>query len=196
MLFDEINTFVAKDVCEFILKANMLFEDNITLFVNSPGGICTDGFAIIDFMNASRIPIATRAVGEIASMGVSIFVSGSPGMRTMAPNTAVMTHQFSGGMYGKAHELLSVNKYHEKLHNIFVAHFVKNTKLTAKQVNDILLGPSDKYLDAKECLKYGICDRIAYPWDMEDEYPPIKAPKAPAAKASSIAKPKTGRSKA
>lgn len=169
MLFEEINEETSLKLCEFLLKANIIFddEDTVTLFLNSPGGDSSCGWAIIDLMESSRINVATRAVGEIASMASAIFVAGTKGQRIMTPNTSVMTHQFSTVIEGKAHELVAVRKIHDHLEEQFIQHFVKHTAMTAKQVKDVLLGPSDTWLTPKECLKYGICDSIALPWDVQ-----------------------------
>lgn len=170
MLFSEINELTAYDTCQFLLKSNILMTRNdfVTIFINSAGGYCTDGFAIIDMMKASRVKIATRAVGMIESMGFAIFVAGQKGYRTMAPNCEVMSHQFSGGMHGKSHELMAVRKNHDDLHNKFIKLFTEQTNMSKKQVEDVIFGPSDCYLTPKECLKYGITDRIASPWEFED----------------------------
>lgn len=166
MLFDEINDTSAKAACEFLLKSNLLFpsENVITLFINSPGGSVTDGWAIIDVMETSHVGIQTVGIGEIASMGATIFVAGDKGRRVLSKNAAVMTHQFAAYLYGKAHEMVAARKFHDKLENQFIQHFVKNTKMTAKQVRDILLRESDTWLEPKECLKYGMCDIVSDPW--------------------------------
>lgn len=169
LIFDEINEFTAKQACEWIIKSNLIYSKNeqLTMFINSPGGNVTDGLAIIDMMEASRLKVSTRAIGQIASMGVTIFVCGSKGLRYASPNTCVMTHQFSGMIYGKEHELLAVRNFHDSLSEKFVEIFTKKTKMSKKQVKDVLFGPSDKYLNAKDCLKYGICDKICNPFEFE-----------------------------
>jgi ATP-dependent Clp protease, protease subunit len=170
MIFDDIDEVSSYKTCQFLLKSNIVLSRNdfVTLYINSAGGYCTDGFAIIDMMQASRVKVATRAIGMIESMGFAIFVAGHKGYRTMAPNCEVMSHQFSGGMHGKSHELMAIRKNHDDLHNKFVKLFVEQTTMTKKQVEDIIFGPSDCYLTPKECLKYGICDRVSSPWEAED----------------------------
>ncbi len=167
MLFDEINEQSAKATCEFILKSNMVFDATfpLILFVNSPGGSLSDGFAIIDTMTTSRIPIQTIAIGEVASMGAAIFVAGKKGARLMTKNSSMMTHQFSAMVYGKTHELMAVRKYHDVISSKFINHFKRHTKMSEKQIKDILLRESDTWLEPKECLKYGLCDKIVEePW--------------------------------
>lgn len=171
MIFEDIDEIASYKTCQFLLKSNILLSRNefVTLYINSAGGACTDGFAIIDMMQASRVKVATRAIGMVESMGFSIFVAGHQGMRTMSQNCEVMSHQFSGSLYGKSHELMAVRKNHDDLHSRFVKLFTTRTNMTKKQVEEILLGPSDTYLTAKECLKFGITDRIASVWEFEDE---------------------------
>ena len=182
MLFEEIHEDSSLRLCEYLLKANMICDprDTLTLFINSPGGSVTDGWAIIDVMEASRVDIQTVALGCIASMGVLIFVAGTKGKRIMAPKTAVMTHQFSTAFYGKQHELIAARKFHDTLEQQFIAHFLRHTKMTEKQIREFLLKPSDTWLTAEECLKLGICDEIRDPWDEPEDVEPAPKKKKPA----------------
>ena len=167
MLWGDIDEESSYYACEFLIKSNIIFDsnENVTLFINSGGGAVSDGQAIIDVMETSNINIATRAIGQIASMAVSIFIAGTPGMRVMSKNCEVMTHQFTSYLEGKAHELVAVRQSHDNLEDRFIRHFIKHTKMSERNVRDILLGPSDRYLTAQECLKYGICDAVTDPWD-------------------------------
>jgi ATP-dependent Clp endopeptidase proteolytic subunit ClpP len=170
MIFSEIDEMTSIRTCEFLLKANMILDDAnpITLFINSPGGSVTDGWSIIDVMKSSRIEIQTVALGLLASMAVLIFTAGQKGKRVITPNTAVMTHQFAAMLYGKSHELMAARKFHDRLEKQIVDHFIRYSTMNEKQIRDILLGPSDNWLEPKECIKYGLADIIKNPWD-EDE---------------------------
>jgi ATP-dependent Clp protease protease subunit len=181
MLFEEIHEESALHLCEYLLKANIICapDDTLTLFINSGGGSVTDGWAIIDVMETSRLNLSTVALGCIASMAVLIFVAGTKGLRVMTPKTAVMTHQFSTAFWGKSHELMAARKFHDTLEKQFIEHFVRHTKMTEKQVREVLLKPSDTWLTAEECLAYGICDVIRNPFEAEEE-PAPKKKKAPA----------------
>lgn len=167
MLFDEINEGSSKAACDFLLKANLLFpsDHTVTMFINSQGGNVSDGWAIIDIMETSHIGIQTVGIGEIASMAACIFVSGDKSKRMLSKNSYIMTHQFAGFLAGKAHEMIAARKIHDKLETQFIKHFVHHTKMSEKQVRDILLRESDTWLDPKECLKYGLCDIVSDPWD-------------------------------
>lgn len=163
LLFGEIDEMSSYRAIDFIIKSNMILDSSIplTMFVNSPGGSCSDGFAIIDVMKTSRLKIQTVSTGSIASMGVLIAAAGSKGMRIMTKNTEVMAHQFSGYLFGKRHELVAAQTYHDRLEQQFIKFFLNNTKMNEKQVKDILFSPSDRWLTPQECVKYGIVDTIS-----------------------------------
>jgi len=199
MLFEEICEESALRCCDYLLKANLICDpdDTLTMFINSGGGSVTDGWAIIDVMEASRVNISTVAMGCIASMAVSIFVAGTKGLRIMTPRTAVMTHQFSSVLAGKHHELIAARKFHDTLEKQFIQHFLRHTKMTEKQIRTILLRPSDTWLTPEDCLKYGICDEIRDPWvDEEDldedlEDAEVVIPELPEPKVKPVTKKKT-----
>lgn len=162
-LYDVIEETSSKEFCTFLMKANHINKD-VTLFINSPGGYCSDGFAMIDMIEASRINVQTRAVGQICSMGFLLFITGQKGQRILAPNTQVMSHTFSGGVWGNSHDLLAKQDDFEQLYKRMVKHYEKHTNCTKKQIKELFLGKTDLYLTPKECLKYGIADVIAKPW--------------------------------
>ncbi len=173
MFFEEVDQVSSLELCNYLIKANLVLppDDAITIFINSDGGSCTDGWAIIDLMELSKVRIQTVAVGCIASMATAMFVAGTKGQRIMTPNSSFMSHQFSSGVFGKSHELIASRKFHDRLDDMFIKHYVRHTKMTAKQVKDVLLGPSDCWLSPEECLAYGICDVIKNPWEIEE---PVK----------------------
>lgn len=160
LIYGEIDQSSAKDTCEFILKSNLMGAEQATIFLNSEGGNCTDGFAIIDCMEASRIPVHTIAIGMSMSMGVLIMSAGNKGTRTITKNTEVMAHQFSGYFEGKQHELLATQKSLVLLEERFYKHFLTHSKMTQKQIKDVLFAPSDRYLTPAECKKYGLVDKV------------------------------------
>lgn len=166
MFFEEVDSDSAKPLCEFLIKSNFIFDDTVplTLFINSPGGSVYDGWSIVDLMYASRLKIQTVGIGLMASMAAVMFTAGTKGSRIMTPNSYMMTHQFSDCMEGKFHELVAHREHQDDLHDKFVKHFTSRTKMTARQVEDVLLGSTDKMLTPKECLKYGLCDVIKNPW--------------------------------
>jgi ATP-dependent Clp protease protease subunit len=169
MMFGEVDEDLCLDACEFIIKSNFAFHARkiLTIMINSPGGSVYDGFGIIDLMGSSRLRIRTVAIGAIASMGAVIFTAGTPGQRIMTKNAYMMTHQFSHWQDGKYHELVATREHEDELHERFIKHFITTTKMSEKQIRDIILGPSDKWLSSEECLKLGLCDKIQNPWDVK-----------------------------
>lgn len=167
MLYEDITETSAKELCEFLVKANYVFSADtcLTLMINSFGGSAYDGWGIIDTMECGRLPIQTVAVGSVMSMAAVIFVTGTRGRRIMTHNSYMMTHQFSSVLESKYHEFVAERSHLDDLHERFVRHFVQRSKMTVKQVKEILLGKSDTYLDAKECKKFGLCDIIKDPWE-------------------------------
>lgn len=166
MFFDDVESDSAKGLCEFIIKANYIFpkEKPLTILVNSGGGEMYDGFAIIDLMESSRLKIQTVGVGMIASMATLITTAGTKGMRTVTKNAFFMTHQFSTYFEGKYHELIATRNHDDILHQRMIDHFLRHTKMTKKQIKDVFLSSSDKWLTAKDALRYGMCDKIQDPW--------------------------------
>lgn len=161
LVFGEVSTETMKDAITFVLKANKLFkQDEISLLINSVGGNCTDGFALIDMMSLSRLPIRTISAGEITSMGVLIAAAGHKGRRVMTRNCEIMAHQFSWSSEGKYHELISQTKAQQNLAYRFVEHFKRHTTMTEAQIKDVLFGTTDRWLTPQECKKFGIIDHI------------------------------------
>jgi ATP-dependent Clp protease protease subunit len=160
--FGEVDGEKAVSACEFILKSNLIQSDlsNLTLILNTVGGECSEGFAVIDMMDASRIPVATVGVGNIMSMGVLMLTAGKHGLRSITKNTDVMAHQFAGYFHGKQHELIATQTSFLMLEERFFRHFLRHSKMTKTQIKDILFSPSDRYLTPAECLKYGLVDRV------------------------------------
>lgn len=167
MFFDEVSSDTVKPLCEFIIKANYVFDKSmpLTLLLNTPGGGAYDGFAVVDTMDASRLKISTMVMGAACSMGAVISTAGTPGHRYMTKNSYIMTHQFSDDLQGKYHEFVAHRGHQDDLHERFVKHFVKRTKLKEKQVRELFLGKHDEWITAEAALKYGIIDAIRDPWD-------------------------------
>ena len=159
----DINEASSKEVVTWILEANLhdgnKFTD-LTLIITSPGGYTPHGFAIIDAMRGSSIPVKTVGLGMIASCGLLIFIAGKKGHRLLTPNTAILSHQFSHGLFGKEHELIAGAKEHDQVSARMIAHYKKYTGLSEKVIREKLLPPSDVWLSAKEALKYRLCDIV------------------------------------
>lgn len=127
----------------------------------SDGGSVADAFALIDVMRASSIPVKTVGLGSIASCGLLIFMAGHKGHRILTPNTSILSHQYSWGSDGKAHELFSITKEFNLTQARMVEHYKECTGLSEEEIKVTLLPPSDVWLTADEALALGICDYIS-----------------------------------
>lgn len=152
----EVNEESAYNIISKLLYLDSISNDDISLYIDSPGGSVTQGLAIIDTMNLIKSDVATYCVGEAFSMGAIILSCGKKGKRYCLPNGEIMIHQPSGSAYGKADEILissnRINKTKEKLINILV----KNTKKNKKQISKCF--NQDYFFDVKEALDFGIID--------------------------------------
>ena len=161
---DGFDSSTTKPVINTIIEKNLLPNSQrpkeLTLVINSPGGQVHSAFALIDTMKGSAIPVKTVGLGMIASCGLLTFMSGTKGRRVITPNTSILSHQYSWGSVGKEHELFARVREFELSTARMMNHYKKCTGLSEKKVRDILLPPEDRWLSAKEAVKYGIADKI------------------------------------
>lgn len=189
MIFGEVTTESMKTAVNFILKGNLLYpsSEELTLFINTVGGSCYDGFSLVDVMNVSRLPVRTVGLGSIVSMGVLLVCAGAKGKRVMLRNTEVMAHQFSGGAEGKFHEMMASVKAHLRLEHQFIQHFKRHSDMSEQQIRDIMFAPSDRWLSPSECKKFGLIDIIVDELPDPSKYPSTLArAAAPAPRRSSV----------
>lgn len=159
MLGTEIDAVAAN-----ILVAQLLYldaedgEKEISLYINSPGGIVTDGLAIIDTMRYIRAPVATICYGLAASMAAIILAAGTKGRRCILPHARVMIHQPSGGARGQATDIAIQAKEIEFLKGLLTDLLAEGTgQDRAKLVQDM---ERDYYMSAAEAKEYGLVDQI------------------------------------
>ena len=110
---EDVDGDSCSEAMRFILEQNLVTSGrhkHLTMIINSQGGNIVDGFALIDVMGGSKIPIHTVGLGLIASRGLLLFISGKKGKRTLTPNTLIMSHQLSSFFFGKEHELIAAQK--------------------------------------------------------------------------------------
>lgn len=160
----EVDADSIKPVVEWILYENFVSKKKkkeLLLMICSEGGELPTAFALIDVMRSSLIPVKTVGLGEIGSAGLLIFLAGNPGRRILTPNTSILSHQFSWGSDGKAHELFATIKEFELTHKRMVEHYKTCTGLDEDQIRTVLLPPHDVYLTAEEALALNICDAIS-----------------------------------
>ncbi|MES3031394.1 MAG: ATP-dependent Clp endopeptidase proteolytic subunit ClpP [Patescibacteria group bacterium] len=147
-----------------IVIAQLLFlnaEDpkkDITLYVNSPGGVVTAGLAIIDTMNNIKNDVSTVCVGVAASMGAVILSAGKKGKRFALPNSEVMIHQPLGGTEGQASDIEISAKHILKMRENLNKILAKNTGQTVSKIEK----DADRnfFMDSEEAKKYGIIDKV------------------------------------
>jgi ATP-dependent Clp protease protease subunit len=160
----EVDNDNIKPIIEWILHENFVTKrkrKELLLMICSEGGDMSSAFALIDVMRSSVIPIKVVGLGQIASAGLLIFLAGTPGRRTLTPNTSIMSHQYAWGSDGKHHELLATMKEFGLTQTRMVNHYMTCTGLSEEEIKKTLLPPHDVYLSAEEALKLGICDHIS-----------------------------------
>ena len=157
-LTGELDDMSANIIISELLYLDSLNNNEISLYINSPGGSITAGMAIFDTMNYIKSDVRTIVVGMAASMGAFILACGTPGKRCALPNAEVMIHQPLGGAQGQATEIKiaaeRIIKLKKKLNEILAI----KTKKTIKKINSDT--ERDCFMDAKEALDYGLIDEI------------------------------------
>lgn len=157
-LSGEINDEVANLIVSELLYLNSLNNDDIYLYINSPGGSVTAGMAIYDTMNFIKCDVSTICVGMCASMAAFLLSSGAKGKRVCLKNGEVMIHQPLGGVQGQATEIKihaeRIIKLKEKLNKILASNTGKDIKKIERDTE------RDYYLDSEEALEYGLVDKV------------------------------------
>ena len=156
----EFNDYVASTVIAELLYLDSLSNDDISIYINSPGGMVTAGFAIYDTMNFIKSDVSTIGMGLCASMAAFLLSSGQKGKRYLLPNAEVMIHQPLGGAQGQATEIKIASDHILETKTKLNKILAKNTgqKLT-KIMKDT---ERDHYLDAKKAKEYGLVDHIIH----------------------------------
>lgn len=158
ILSGEIDDTLANNVVAMLLYLDSLNHDDISIYINSPGGVITSGMAIYDTMNFIKSDVSTICIGMAASMAAVLLSSGTKGKRYILPNGEVMIHQPLGGAEGQATDINIVAKHILNLKNK-LNHILSNN--TGKDIKDIELDTErDHYLSAEEALGYGLVDEI------------------------------------
>ncbi|OWJ78936.1 MULTISPECIES: ATP-dependent Clp protease proteolytic subunit [Haematobacter] len=166
-LLKERIIFVAgpvQDDMATVIVAQLLFleADNpnkeISMYINSPGGVVTSGLSIYDTMQYIKPKVSTVCIGQAASMGSLLLAAGEHGMRFSLPNSRIMVHQPSGGFQGQATDIMihaqETQKLKERLNGIYVRH----TGRSLKEVEDAL--ERDRFMSAEDAKEWGLIDEI------------------------------------
>jgi ATP-dependent Clp protease protease subunit len=158
-LGSEVSDETANRICgELLLLDAISPTEDISLYINSPGGSVTAGFAIYDAMNAVRADVSTVAIGFAASMGQFLLSSGAKGKRFALPNASVVMHQPHGGFGGSAADI--------QIQAASIGHFKRRlASLTAEQTGHSLEeiiadGDRDRWFTAEEAREYGFVDAV------------------------------------
>ena len=159
MLNEEVNSASAS-----VVVAQLLYLESkdptkdISLYINSPGGSVTDGFAIFDTMNYIKCDVSTICMGMAASMGAFLLAAGTKGKRLALPNAEIMIHQPSGGAKGQATEIQiaaeNILKTKKRLNEILAANTGKPYETIAADTE------RDNYMSAQEAAEYGLIDSV------------------------------------
>lgn len=161
-LSGQIDDHVSENVCREIIEFNMTGNvDHIQLIVNSPGGPCSSGFALIDIMEWSRISIYTTGIGLIASMGLLVFMTGFKGRRVITPRTSILSHRYSAMTGGNHSQLLASRKEQDLEHDRIVDHYLRYSNIeTKEELEKCLLRDVDTWLTPEEVIKFGLADAV------------------------------------
>ena len=157
-------TGVVEDHMASLVTAQLLYleSDNpkkeISMYINSPGGVVTSGMAIYDTMQFIRPPVATLCIGQAASMGSLLLAGGEPGMRFSLPHARIMLHQPSGGFQGQASDIErhaeDIVKLKRKLNEVYVKHTGQSYEVIERTLD------RDYFMSAEDAKEFGIIDQM------------------------------------
>lgn len=152
------------DTMSTLLVAQLLFleaenpKKEISMYINTPGGVVSSGLAIYDTMEYIRPKVATTVIGQAASMGSLLLAAGAKGMRFSLPNSRVMVHQPSGGFQGQASDIAlhakEILELKDRLNRIYVKHSGQDLEVVEKALD------RDNFMTAEEAKDFGLIDEI------------------------------------
>lgn len=158
-LGSEVDDVVANRLSgQMLLLAAENSQEDISFYINSPGGSVTAGMALYDTMRLIEPDVATYGIGFAASMGQFLLSSGQPGKRYLLPHTRVVMHQPSAGVGGTAADIAIQAEIHNKTKRLVAEITAQQTGQTVEQI--LADGDRDRWFDAKEALDYGFVDHI------------------------------------
>ena len=157
-------TGAIEDGMSTLVVAQLLFleaenpKKEISMYINSPGGVVTSGMAIYDTMQFIRPPVSTLCVGQAASMGSLLLTAGEKGQRFALPNARILLHQPSGGFQGQASDIErhaeDIIKMKRRLEEIYVRHTGQSRDVIEKTLD------RDHFLTAEDAKKFGLIDSV------------------------------------
>jgi len=157
-----------EDYMSNIIVAQLLFlesenpEQDIFMYINSPGGVVTSGLAIYDTMQYIKPKISTLCIGQACSMGSLLLASGEEGMRYSLPHSRIMIHQPSGGYQGQATDIeIHANetlKLKKMLNQLYVKHTGQKLPTIEKSME------RDNFMDPEQAQSFGLVDKVISDW--------------------------------
>lgn len=158
ILNGEITDESANSIVAQLLYLDSQNNEDISIYINSPGGSVTAGMAIYDTMNFIKSDVSTICIGMAASMGAFLLSSGKEGKRLSLPNSEIMIHQPLGGVKGQATEIKIVAEHILKTKQKLNKILSKNTKQPLEKIEQDT--ERDYFLSAFEAKNYGLIDKI------------------------------------
>jgi ATP-dependent Clp protease protease subunit len=162
-----------EDYMASVIIAQLLFleaenpKKEVSMYINSPGGVVSSGLAIYDTMQYIKPEVSTLCIGQAASMGSLLLAAGAPGKRFSLPNARIMVHQPSGGFQGQAsdierhaQEILSLRS---RLNDIYVKHTGQNLKTIEKALD------RDTFMTSNDAMKFGLIDKVVENRELKKE---------------------------
>jgi len=157
-------TGTVEDGMASLICAQLLFLESenpkkqISMYINSPGGVVTSGLAIYDTMQFISSPVATLCMGTARSMGAFLLMAGEPGLRSALPNSSILVHQPSGGFQGQASDIErhaeDVLKTKRRLNELYAKHCGRSYDEVERKLD------RDHFMTAEEAKEWGIVDQI------------------------------------
>lgn len=154
----EITDETSSIIISELLYLDSINHEDISVYINSPGGSVTAGLSIYDTMNFIKSDVSTICVGLSASMGAFLLSSGCKGKRYILPNAEVMIHEVLGSSSGQATDIKIHTDHLIKIKNKLNKILANNTNKTIKQIEKDT--SRDNYMDALDAIKYGLVDKI------------------------------------
>ena len=155
---EEITNSMAAEICCQINHLAALSNEDITLWIMSPGGSVSAGSAILDTMNTCGCDFKTIVMGTAASMAAVIASSGTKGKRYIGANSGMMIHQALGGFSGQTADILRTAQYIEKTNKTLYEILARNCGVSVQQI--AVDCDRDYHLNAEEAIAYGLADHI------------------------------------
>lgn len=158
-LVGEINHVSASRIIMQMLYLQSVKKDqDINLYINSPGGVVDDTLAIYDIMKFLTCDIATYCIGRAESGGAVVFAAGKKGKRYILPNAKVMIHQPFGGVYGQTADIEIQAEEILKTKNTLISILAKCTAQSFDRIRED--SERDRFFDARQAVDYGLCDEV------------------------------------